>query len=190
LACITIIRRIRLGRWLAVGITASAFIVAIMLAITHLEKRTSITLAFAGTPSGSLSALSERVLEDAPLVGTGAGSFGGVAPIYREADDPPSGSAAATAAATLAIEVGAPLLWLAVVATVAFIITLLRTSLQRRRDSFYPAVGGACLITLLLLVFINAGPLGAAPGLILAATLGLALAQSQSRMPKLGRSAA
>ena len=80
------------------------------------------------------------------------------------------------------------MLWLTVAATVAFIITLLRASLQRGRDSFYPATGGACLITLLLLVFTNAGLLGAATGLLLAAALGLAFAQSQSRTLKLGRS--
>jgi hypothetical protein len=189
LACMMIIRRFRLGLWLAVGIAASALGVATMLAAAHLDKRASVTLVFAGAPSALLPALSERVLEDAPLAGTGAGTFAAVAPIYREIDDPPPGSAAATAAATFAIELGAPMLWLTVAATVAFIITLLRASLQRGRDSFYAAMGGACLITLLLLAFTDAGPLGAATGLILAATLGLAFAQSQSRTLKLGRSA-
>jgi hypothetical protein len=189
LACMMIIRRFRLGLWLAVGIAASALGIATMLAAAHLGQRASVTLVFATPPTASLPALSERVLEDAPLVGTGAGTFAAVAPIYRELDDPPPDSAAATAAATFAIELGAPMLWLTVAATVAFIITLLRASLQRGRDSFYPAMGGACLITLLLLVFTNAGLLGAATGLLLAATLGLAFAQSQSRTLKLGRSA-
>jgi hypothetical protein len=189
LVCMLIIRRFRLGLWLAGGIAASALGVATMLAAAHLEKRASVTLVFAAAPTVSLPALSERVLEDAPLVGTGAGTFAAVAPIYREIDDPPPGSVAATAAATFAIELGVPMLWLTVAATVAFIIMLLRASSQRGRDSFYPAMGGACLITLLLLVFTNAGPLGSATGLILAATLGLAFAQSQSRTLKVGRSA-
>jgi hypothetical protein len=188
LACMMIIRRFRLGLWLAVGFAASALGVATMLAAAHLEERASVTLVFAEAPFASLPALSERVLEDAPLVGTGAGTFAAVAPIYREIDDPPPGAVAATAAATFAIELGAPMFWLTVAATVAFIITLLRGSLQRGRDSFYPATGGACLITLLLLVFTNAGLLGAATGLLLAAALGLAFAQSQSRTLKLGRS--
>jgi hypothetical protein len=42
-------------------------------------------------------------------------------------------------------------------------------------------MGGGCLITLLLLAFTNAGLLAAATGLIVATTLGLAFAQSQSR---------
>jgi hypothetical protein len=73
------------------------------------------------------------------------------------------------------------MLCLTVAATIGFIIMLLRASLQRGRDSFYPAMGGSCLITLLLLAFTNAGLLGAATGLIVAATLGLAFAQSKSR---------
>ena len=133
-------------------------------------------IAFAASPK----AVSERVLEDAPLAGTGAGTFAAIAPIYREMDDPPPRSVASTAAA-LAIELGRPMLWLISAATVGFIILLLKASLQRGRNSFYPAMGGSCLITLLLLAMINAGLLAAASALIAAATLGLAFAQSKSR---------
>jgi hypothetical protein len=188
-ACMMIIRRFRLGLWLASGIAASVLGVATMLIAAHLEKHTNLTLVFAAGPSVSLPALSERVLEDAPLVGTGAGTFAAVAPIYRELDDPPPGSAAATAAATFAIELGLPMLCLTVVAAITFIILLLRASSQRGRDSFYPAMGGGCLIALLVLAFTNAGLLGGATGLIAATTLGLAFAQSQSRTVKPGRSA-
>jgi hypothetical protein len=188
-ACMMIIRRFRLGLWLAIAIAASALGVATMLAAAHLEKRTSLTLVFAAGPSVSLPALSERVLEDAPLIGTGAGTFAAVAPIYRELDDPPPGPVAATAAATFAIELGMPTFCLTIVAAMIFIILLLRASLQRGRDSFYPAMGGGCLIALLILAFTNAGLLGGATGLIAATTLGLAFAQSQSRTVKLGRSA-
>ena len=126
------------------------------------------------------TAISERVLDDAPLVGTGAGTFAALAPIYRQIDDPPFRSVASTAAATLAIELGKPMLWLVAAATVVAIIALLRASLQRGRDSFYPAMGGSCLITLLLLAFVNAGLLATPASLIAAATLGLAFAQSKS----------
>jgi uncharacterized membrane protein YjjP (DUF1212 family) len=121
------------------------------------------------------------MLDDAPVVGTGAGTFAAVAPIYREMDDPASGSVAATAAGTFAIELGQPMLWLITATTVGFILMLLRASLQRGRDSFYPAMGGSCLITLLLLAFTNAGLLGTATSLIAAAVLGLGFAQSKSR---------
>jgi hypothetical protein len=81
----------------------------------------------------------------------------------------------------MAIELGRPMLWL-IVATIVFsILFLLRASLKRGRDSFYPTAGASCLITLLFLSFTNAGVLGSAAAIIAAATLGLAIAQSKSR---------
>ena len=130
------------------------------------------------------------VLEDAPLVGTGAGTFAALAPIYREIDDPPPDPLAATAAAAFAIELGKPMFWLIAAATAGCIFILLRASLHRGRDSFYPAMGGSCLITLLLLSFNNAGLFGTASSSIAAAVIGLAIAQSKSSNSEtLGRDA-
>ena len=176
-ACMVVIRRFRLGVWYASMIAAATISAAVLVvAVQQAERGRSLLIAFAASPK----AVSERVLEDAPLAGTGAGTFAAIAPIYREMDDPPPRSVASTAAA-LAIELGRPMLWLISAATVGFIILLLKASLQRGRDLFYPAMGGSCLITLLLLAMINAGLLAAATALIAAATLGLAFAQSKSR---------
>ena len=84
-------------------------------------------------------------------------------------------------AASIGIELGKPMLWLIVALAGGAIIFLVRASLQRGRDSFYPAMGASCLTTLLLLAFVNAGVLGAACGLMTAAAIGLAFAQSKSR---------
>jgi len=185
LTCISIIRRFALG---AIGTTAIAAptlgAVIFLLAYYTAERGTSVPLAFTGDSDPSLTALSERLLHDAPLVGTGAGTFAALAPIYRQIDDPPPGSTATTAAATLAIELGRPMFWLITVATAGCIFILLRASLQRGRDSFYPAMGGSCLITLLLLSFNNAGLFGTASSLMAAAVIGLAIAQSKSRTVK------
>jgi hypothetical protein len=61
---------------------------------------------------------------------------------------------------------------------------LLRDSLQRGRDWFYPALGGSCVIAMLLLSFTNAALSGTTSGLVLATVFGLAFAQSRSRAPK------
>ena len=176
-ACMVIIRRFRLGVWYASMIAAATISGAVLVvAAQQAERGRSLLVAFAASPKG----VSERVLEDAPLAGTGAGTFAAIAPIYREMDDPPPRSVASTAAA-FAIELGRPMFWLISAATVGLIMLLLKASLQRGRDSFYPAMGGSCLITLMLLALINAGLLAAATGLIAAATLGLAFAQSKSR---------
>jgi hypothetical protein len=186
LTCISIIRRFALGAIGTTAIAAPALGAAILLLAYHpVERGTSVPLTLAGASDPSLIALSERVLYDAPLVGTGAGTFAALAPIYRQIDDPPSGSTAATAAAAIAIELGKPMFWLITVATMGSIFILLRASLQRGRDSFYPAMGGSCLITLMLLSFNNAGLFGTASSSMAAAVIGVAIAQSKSRTAKL-----
>jgi hypothetical protein len=186
LACVLIIRRLALGPWGATMIAAAALGMAILLLAAHpVERGRGVPLAFAAAPSASLTAISERALEDAPLVGTGAGTFAALARIYREMDDPPPGSAATTTAAAITIELGKPMLWLIMGATAASIVMLLRASLERGRDSFYPAMGGSCLITVLLVAFTNAGLLGTATSLITAAALGLGFAQSKGRTVQL-----
>jgi hypothetical protein len=155
LLCISLIHRFALRAVGTAAIAAPALGAAILLLAYHpVERGTSVPLAFTGASNTSLIALNERVLYDAPFVGTGAGTFAALAPIYRQAA---AGS----------------------------IFILLRTSLQRGRDSFYPAMGGSCLITLLLLAFNNSGLFGTASGLIAAAVIGLAIAQSKSRTAKL-----
>jgi hypothetical protein len=186
MACVSIIRRFALGPIGTTTITALALGAAILLLAYDAAKRsTSVPLAFTSASNPSLIALSERVLYDAPLVGIGAGTFAALAPIYRQMDDPLPGSTAATAAAALAIELGKPMFWLITVATVSFALILLRASLQRGRDSFYPAMGGSCLITLLLLSFNNADLFGTASSSVAATVIGLAIAQSKSRIAKL-----
>jgi hypothetical protein len=186
LVCISVVRRFALGPVVTAAIAAPALGAAILLLAYHPAGRgTSVPLAFTAASDPSLIALSGRVLHDAPLVGTGAGTFAALAPIYRQIDDPPPGSTAATAAAAFAIELGKPMLWLITVAAAGSIFFLFRSSLRRGRDSFYPAMGGSCLITLLLLSFNNAGLFGTASSLIAAAVIGLAIAQSKSRTAKL-----
>jgi hypothetical protein len=186
LICISLVRRFVLGAVGTAAIAAPALGAAILLLAYHpVERGTSVPLAFTGASDPSLIALNERVLYDAPFVGTGAGTFAALAPIYRQIDDPPPGSTTATAAAAFAIELGKPMFWLITVGAAGSIFFLLRTSLRRGRDSFYPAMGGSCLITLLLLSFNNAGLFGTASSLIAAAVIGLAIAQSKSRRAKL-----
>ena len=178
LACTMTIRWFELRLLGATTLAALSIACAILLLVHQpFDRGKSLPLAFAT----SSTALSERLLSDAPLVGTGAGTFAALAPIYREIDDPPPDPTAATMAASIGIELGKPMLWLIVALAGGAIIFLVRASLQRGRNSFYPAMGASCLTTLLLLAFVNAGVLGAACGLMTAAAIGLAFAQSKSR---------
>jgi hypothetical protein len=182
LTSVVLIRRLGLGAWGIAAIALPAIAIAGYLAASASGLNTKgFPLAFATDAPAPLISMSQRILDDAPLRGTGAGTFAAIAPIYRDIEDQTAIFTAPTAAAAIAIELGRPMLWL-IVATMAYwIFVLLRASLRRGRDSFYPMSGASCLITLLLLSFMNAGVLGSAAAMIAAATLGLAVAQSKSR---------
>ncbi len=179
---VVLIRRLGYGAWgifafVMPGIALAGFLVANN---PTLGTR-GFVLAFATDAPEPLIATSQRILADAPLWGVGAGAFEAIAPIYRDIDDRVSQSAAPTTAAAAAIELGLPLLWFIVLATLGAIVVLFRAALLRGRDSFYSTAGAASLLTLLFLCLINAGLLGTAAAMITAATAGLAFAQSKSR---------
>jgi len=182
LISVVLIRRLGLGPWGIAAIALPVLAIAGFLAASEPGLRSgSFTLAFAAEAPASLTSMSQRILDDAPLRGTGAGTFAAIAPIYRDIEDQTAIFTAPTAAAAIAIELGRPMLWLIVATAASSIFVLLRASLRRGRDSFYPMTGASCLITLLILSFMNVEVLGSAAAIIAAATLGLAFAQSKSR---------
>ena len=182
LASVVVIRRLGFGPWGTAAIAVPAAALAAFFVGSEPKLRSeSFSLAFATGAPVSLVSTSHRVLDDAPLLGTGAGTFAAIAPIYRDVDERSLGSTAPTAAAAVEVEIGRPMLWLTVAVIVGSIVMLLRASLRRGRDSFYPAAGASCLITLLFLFFMNAGSLGTATAMLAAALVGLSLAQTKSR---------
>ncbi len=182
IAAVVLIRRLGFGPWGTAAIVVPAVAVATFLAVGYPAARSkAFSLAFATGSPASLTSLGQRVLDDAPLMGTGAGTFAAIAPVYRDINDQEVLSTAPTAAAAMAIELGRPMLWLVVAAMAGAIVILFQASLQRGRDSFYPAAGAGCLVTLLFLSFMNAGTLGTGAAMITAAILGLAFAQHKSR---------
>ena len=182
LTTVVLIRRLGLGSWGIAAIVLPVIGIAGFLAASESGLNTKgFPLAFATEAPASLISMSQRILGDAPLRGTGAGTFAAIAPIYRDVDDQTLAFTAPTAAAAIAIELGRPMLWLIVATMAGSIYVLLRASLRRGRDSFYPMAGASCLITLLFLSFMNVEVLGSAAAVIAAATLGLAFAQSKSR---------
>lgn len=175
------VRRLGLG---PLGLIAAAVLgvgAATLLIASEPGLRTQgLAFAFAVPAPTALISASQRALNDAQWLGTGAGTFAALMPIYREINQPAM-STPPTAVIALAIELGWPMVVLIVAMVLAIIFILLRASLQRGRDSFYPAAGGGVLISFLLLSFINAGMLGSAAVVLISTTLGLALAQSKGR---------
>jgi hypothetical protein len=178
LLSITVIRRLGLGNWGKSGIAAAALIcVAGFFAINPANKDVDATLALSAQPPASV-AIVERMLTDAKLGGTGAGTFGALWPIYRNTLDVQP-RAATTAAASTAIEMGRPFLWTTVILALLAAFALYRRSLLRGRDYFYSGTGAGCILSLLILSFANAAIFGLALSLLSAMVCGLALARSK-----------
>jgi hypothetical protein len=174
------IRRWALGRLgtAAIGITAAVIAAAL---VTVAASDPDPRFAFVKKDAASVE-LTQRILNDAPFFGDGAGSFRALLPIYQSTNTGSAGPGAVTAAAQLSIEMGKMSLWLAVLAASFAVFALLRGASHRGRDSFYAATAGACLVTLMNLAFVNIGLAGTAIVLLSAAIFGLGLSQSKGRV--------
>jgi hypothetical protein len=182
LLAVVVIRRMGLGIWGGTAIVVIALVVAFALVGTKAAIRhTDLTLAFALQQQGPLISITQRMLADVPWTGTGAGTFGSLLPIYRDAGDIVVDPVAPTAASEAAIALGRPIFCMIVVTVIAGIFVLLRGALTRGRDSFYPAAGASSLLVLLLFSFCDNGILGMPVGICAAGMIGLAFAQCASR---------
>jgi hypothetical protein len=129
----------------------------------------------------SSSAMAQRLLADSTWLGTGAGTYHDLVPIYRDPNESIGNEYPPTAAGQFSVEWGRPLFWAGVIMAIIMIVKLVRAGLDRGRDSFYPAAGASALAVLLISAFGNPGLTGATMLILSGAVLGLALAQSRSR---------
>jgi hypothetical protein len=175
---LAVIHRLRLGPWGVSGIAAASAVALIgFFAAIPTNGAADLTLVVSGQPQVSI-ATAERILSDAKWAGTGAGTFEVLVPIYRDIDA--TLDAAPTAAASIAIEMGRPLLWLAVIVAVIGALSLLRQARMRSREYLCAGTGAACIVAVLVSSFASAGILGMGASLLASAVFGLALAQSRS----------
>ncbi len=174
-----LVRRLSLGRWGAgaIGITASVIVIALVsgAAGTNPDPR----LAFVKKDPVTIE-LTQRILADAPFLGVGAGAFSSILPIYQIGNS--QEREAVTAATKLSIEMGRTALWAAVIAAAVAVAVLLRASAKRGRDSFYAAAAASCLVSLIVLAFVNVRLFGLAVPFLAVIILGLGVAQSQGRI--------
>lgn len=175
-------RHLSLGPWGFSAIVSVVSVVAIAAIAFKLGTQTEgLTLAFASHATAPLISVTHHALTETSWTGTGAGTFAAVLPIYRDINEMSAGQIAPTDAAAIAVEMGRPFLWGILAAAVALVITLLRGALQRGRDSFYPAAGAGCIFAATILGFGNAALFSTPMLIVVASTVGVAIAQSKSR---------
>ena len=175
-----VIRRFNLGRFGAAAIGITAVIIGATL-VKIMATDSDPRFAFARKAEAAVE-ITKRILADAPLFGDGAGTFGALARLYRSSGDGLNDIGAVTAAAQFSIEMGRAPLWIAVMTASFAVYVLLRGAAQRGRDSSYAAGAGACIVTLIILAFVNTGLAGQGVNVLSALVFGLGLAQSKSRV--------
>ena len=170
---------------LVLGGACSVALVGCVLALAFFGEGSSqngldFSIRFA-PKSISSSAMAQRLLADSTWIGTGAGTYHDLVPIYRDPNESIGNEYPPTAAGQFSVEWGRPLFWAGVIIAIVMIVKLARAGLNRGRDSFYPAAGASVLAVLLISAFGNPGLTGATTLILSGAVLGLALAQSRSR---------
>jgi len=177
---IAFIRRIGTGRSVSLSLAAAAIIVAAVIAANEGANRGDFSLRFAASSPASIVSMTDQMIADTHWKGSGAGTFAALASVYRDIDDPDAPQAPTTAAA-ISVEFGRPALLLAIATIILSAAQLAAGALRRGRDSFYPAAGAGCAVTLLIDVFIDANLLSLAVQIFVAVVIGLGMAQRRSR---------
>jgi len=174
---IQIIRRLGLAGWAIVVFMATLVIAALMVIFWRYDPSSSLTplLQFAtAAPADSIS-LAQRMLFDTNWLGTGAGTYMPLLPIYQHLGSlvagPPS------TASALVVELGRLAAAFVLIFSLGIVATLYLGALNRGRDSCYAAAAAACIIVLLGEAFCDASLQHSCVAVLGDIVIGLGLAQ-------------
>jgi hypothetical protein len=167
------IRKWFFGPWGRAGVLATlAMLFVASLTFVPVKRNADLTIALSTQPQTA----TERMLQDAHPMGTGAGTFVALLPIYRDIGMPALRERP-TAAAAIAVEMGRVFLCGVLIVVVIGACTLFKRSLSRSYTYLYPDVGAGASVTLLVLAFTQYGLFDLYASLSVAALYGLAFAQ-------------
>jgi hypothetical protein len=183
LAIVVIIRWVGLGAWGVAALVSTTLFIAIAVAALQFNSGgLDVALAFASQDLKSEFTVTQRLLAETNWLGTGAGTFASVVPIYQDIASLENEQIAPTTAAAIMIEMGRPFFWTMLMVAIIMVWSLFRGALRRQRDFYYPAVGASCIVVIALLSFRNSALLATPISTIAAVAIGLAIAQSKSRL--------
>ena len=171
------VRRIGLGSWAALTLIGTMAIAAAMIILWRYDSSRSLSpfLHFASPSSEDAISITQRMFADSRWLGTGAGTFTAVLPIYQDL-----GSSITQPPSTIsgyAIELGLPMSICIIAIAVWLIVILYRGALNRGRDSFYSAAAAAGVVIVLGEAFCDASLRNTSIALLGDALIGMGLAQ-------------
>ncbi len=185
-AALALTRRLGFGVWgmAAIGIVLAAIAFAVFN-LSGTFRSSNPLLAFVSSGKSVAAGFTERMLADVRWGGTGGGTFVELAELYRDVNEQVfSTTSSVSTAAVLAIDLGRPALFFIGIGVVVLAVILLRATIRRGRDSFFPAAGVASIVVLTTTAFGNTAVLTTAPAIVAATIIGLAIAQSTGRTAK------
>ncbi|MCK1682384.1 hypothetical protein IVA87_23975 [Bradyrhizobium sp. 147] len=170
------IRKWFFGLWGRAGVLSTATMLFVAsLTFVPINRNADLTIAL----STQTRAATERMLQDTHPIGTGAGTFVVLLPIYGDVGMVPMRERP-TAAAAVAVEMGRTFLCGLLIVTVISACILFGRALSRNQAYLYPAVGAGACVSLTILAFAENGLFDLWTSLLVATVYGLAFAQSLS----------
>lgn len=181
LALVFFIRRLNLSPGTAAAVAATAFVAYCSLIALEFAGNTdgNPLLQLSRPESADAGAAVSRMLSDTRWSGTGIGSYGALAGIYRDTAGLP-GPIPINTITSIVIEWGYVGTFLIAGLLLQLLIVLLRGALSRGRDSFYASGAAACLLAIALQTFCDASLAEISVQVLSAITIGLGLSQTVS----------
>ncbi len=166
---------------LAIGCVAVVAAAAIIWTNGH-PVPGDISLRYMADAKADIVSLESRMMEEAGLGGSGAGTIRAISFLYGM-QQPSGGFLPTTFAAKIAIELGRPALWIIFGSACVLIGVCARGAFNRGRGFCYPLAGAGVTMAMIVNSFCNADLTNPAISLLVVVTLGLGFAQSLSRSP-------
>jgi hypothetical protein len=177
---IFVIRKYYFGAWGMTGFVAAGTVVLLaFLAFAQVKRDVNPV----GISASSSPLPTDRMLSDAPPLGSGAGTFDRLVPIYREVEEN-SVARSPSAATLITVEMGRPFLWGTFLVLIAAAAALIRASHLRGRDYAYAGAGAGICVAIIIIMFVSGDVLNLAASLFLSVAIGLAWGQSRSSAEK------
>lgn len=176
------IRLIALGPVAAGTLFAILALSAASIATLRIPENPAVDsiLRFATSASTDSLSVTQRALTDAKWLGSGAGTFDALVPIYRDFGAKPTIEPASTMT-TITIEWGrAALIALVIIVIQLFVVTF-GGGLRRGRDWFFPGAASACIVVLFCEAFCDASLVHPSTQILVAVILGLGFSQTVGR---------